>query len=73
MAGRYGAPHKEDPLENGGSVWTYYERSSATASYAGYAGRESCRAYVLTFDEKKILRQPKRCQEPFPTAFLAGG
>lgn len=54
---RYGAPHKMESLENGGSRWTYFERGSATASYSGYATGTFCKAYVLMFDKQEILRE----------------
>ncbi|MGH7166418.1 MAG: hypothetical protein ACREIS_12945, partial [Nitrospiraceae bacterium] len=53
---RYGAPDTMERLDNGGSVWTYYDRGSATASYSGYARSTFCLAYVLTFDQEGILR-----------------
>lgn len=57
---RYGAPHKIEILDTGESVWTYYDRGSATASYGGYAKRTFCRAYTLTFDKEGILRDWKQ-------------
>ncbi len=56
VARRYGLPHEAEQLGSGGSVWTYYDRGSATASYSGYAKSTFCRAYVLTFDKHGILR-----------------
>lgn len=56
----YGVPHDQRSLANGGAVWTYYERRSATAGYAGSARGASCRAYVLTFDAQNVLREWKQ-------------
>jgi len=60
VAKRYGAPHTIEELDNGGSVWTYYDRGSATASYSGYSTSTFCRAYVLSFDKEGILRDWKQ-------------
>ncbi len=38
----YGVPHHQQSLANGGTVWTYYERGSATAGYAGSVRGASC-------------------------------
>lgn|SRR5574341_293513 len=57
---RYGAPHKIESLSNGGEVWTYYDRGSATASYSGYAKSTYCQAYVLSFDKEGTLRDWKQ-------------
>ncbi len=54
---RYGPPHRLEQRPEGGSVWTYFDRGSATASYAGTARSTYCRAYVLTFDEQEVLRE----------------
>ncbi len=56
VARRYGPPHKAEPLQNGGEMWIYYDRGSATASYAGYAESKYCRAYLLSFDKEGVLR-----------------
>lgn len=56
VAKRYGQPHKVEQREGHQTVWTYFERGSATASYAGTARSSFCRAYVLTFDREGILR-----------------
>jgi hypothetical protein len=56
VAKRYGAPDKMEMSPDGGSVWTYYDRGSATASYTGYSMNKFCRAYVLTFDKEGTLR-----------------
>lgn len=53
---RYGPPHDVEPFENGGETWIYYDRGSATASYAGYAESKYCRAYLLSFDKEGVLR-----------------
>ncbi len=56
VAKRYGAPDKTEMSPDGGSVWIYYDRGSATASYSGYSMNKFCRAYVLTFDKEGTLR-----------------
>ena len=56
VARRYGSPHKVEPLQNGGEMWIYYDRGSATTSYAGYAESRYCRAYILSFDKEGVLR-----------------
>jgi hypothetical protein len=53
---RYGRPHKIRSEQDGGETWTYYERGSATASFAGRARDSFCRAYQLTFDRQGILK-----------------
>jgi hypothetical protein len=53
---RYGPPHEAEQLKNGETVWTYYDRGSATASYSGYARSTFCQAYILKFDKDGILR-----------------
>jgi hypothetical protein len=52
VAHRYGAPHRIERLPGGRSLWTYFERGSGTASYAGSARGTYCRAYLLTFDDQ---------------------
>lgn len=59
VAGRYGAPHKMDPLSEGRVVWTYFDRGSSTAGYGGYAPPPPCKAYLLTFDQSGVLRDWK--------------
>lgn len=56
VAHRYGSPHLIDKVQDGGSVWTYFDRGSATSSYTGYAKSSYCLAYVLTFDKQGVLR-----------------
>lgn len=56
VAQKYGTPHKVLEDDSGNTVWTYFERGSATASYAGTAKGGICRAYRLSFDEQNILR-----------------
>jgi hypothetical protein len=56
VAGRYGPPHKVERGEGSQTVWTYFDRGSATSGYAGTARSTYCRAYVLTFDRQEILR-----------------
>lgn len=56
----YGVPHHQQSLANGGTVWTYYERNSGTASSSRAARGASCRAYVLTFDAQNVLREWKQ-------------
>jgi hypothetical protein len=60
VAGQYGMPHKEERLPAGGSVWTYYDRGSGTVGYAGSAGANKCKAYLLTFDQSGVLRDWKQ-------------
>lgn len=64
VAKRYGPPHKVEQREGHQTVWTYFERGSATSSYAGTARSSFCRAYVLTFDREGILRdwQQQECR-----------
>ncbi len=62
MAKRYGQPHKVEQREGHQTVWTYFERGSATSSYAGTARSFFCRAYVLTFDRQGILRDWKQLE-----------
>ncbi len=62
MAKRYGQPHKVEQREGHQTVWTYFERGSATSSYAGTARSSFCRAYVLTFDRQGILRDWKQLE-----------
>ena len=57
---RYGRPHKIQSEQNGGETWTYYERGSATASFAGSSKASFCRAYQLTFDREGILKDWKQ-------------
>lgn len=59
VAKRYGTPHKIQALD-GGEVWIYYDRASATASYTGYARETYCQAYMLSFDKEGILRDWKQ-------------
>jgi hypothetical protein len=54
---RFGAPHATKALSAGGSEWTYQYRSSAVGPMGGYdTGDAYCREYLLTFDDKNILR-----------------
>jgi len=53
---RYGPPHKFEQGEGHQTVWTYFDRGSASSGYAGTARSSFCRAYVLTFDRQEILR-----------------
>jgi hypothetical protein len=56
VVSRYGPPHKIEQREGDQTVWTYFDRGSATVGYGGTAHSTFCRAYVLTFDRKEILR-----------------
>ena len=56
---RYGRPHKIELEQNGGEKWTYYERGSGTASFAGSSKGSFCREYQLTFDRQGILKDWK--------------
>jgi hypothetical protein len=64
VASRYGAPHKVERPEGSQTIWTYFDRGSATSGYAGTARSTYCRAYVLTFDRQDILRgwQQQECR-----------
>ena len=64
VASRYGAPHKVERREGSQTVWTYFDRGSATSGYAGTARSTYCRAYVLMFDRQDILRgwQQQECR-----------
>ena len=61
---RYGPPHKVEQREDYQTVWTYFDRGSATSGYVGTARSSYCRAYVLTFDRQEILRgwQQQECR-----------
>ena len=63
VAKRYGPPHKVEQREGHRTVWTYFDRGSATSGYIGTARSAFCRAYVLTFDRQEILRdwQQQEC------------
>jgi hypothetical protein len=65
VADRYGRPHNVQSEQNGGETWTYYERGSGTASFAGSSKGSFCRAYQLTFDRQGILKDSKQdhCRE----------
>lgn len=74
VAARYGAPHKIEKLQDGRTVWTYFDRGSGTSGYSGYARSSYCRAYILTFDQNEVLREwqeqdcatrPATITEPF--------
>lgn len=56
VVNRYGPPHKVEQREGDQTVWTYFDRGSATSSYVGTVRSSYCRAYVLTFDRQEILR-----------------
>lgn len=53
---RYGTAHKTQATADGGEAWTYFERGSGTASFGGQVRGAGCRAYVLTFDNERVLR-----------------
>lgn len=59
VAKRHGPPHKIEQREGHQTVWTYFDRGSASSGYAGTARSSFCRAYVLTFDQEGILRDWK--------------
>jgi hypothetical protein len=65
VARRYGAPHKSERIANNGTVWTYFERGSGTASFSGFATGGMCHVYLLTFDQQDVLREWKEheCQK----------
>jgi len=60
VAGRYGDPHKQDQLPDGRSAWTYFDRGGGTSGYGSYVRPPSCKAYVLTFDDRHVLREWKQ-------------
>jgi hypothetical protein len=64
VAKRYGLPHKVEQREGHQTVWTYFDRGSATSGYGGTARSSFCRAYMLTFDRQEILRdwQQQECR-----------
>ncbi len=52
-----GSPHAKRALSTGGSEWEYRYQSSPVGPFGGLdTGDGHCRAYVLRFDEKHILR-----------------
>lgn len=58
---RFGSSHATKALSTGGSEWTYQYRGSAVGPMGGIdTGSVSCREYILTFDQKGILRNWKR-------------
>lgn len=61
---RYGLPHKIEQREGHQTIWTYFDRGSATSGYVGTARSSFCLAYVLTFDRQEILRswQQQECR-----------
>ncbi len=60
VARRYGPPHQLDRRQDGGMVWTYFDRGSGTVSYTGVARSSYCHKYVLTFDQQEVLRDWQR-------------
>lgn len=74
VAKRYGTPHRLEKLQDGRTVWTYFDRGSGTSGYSGFARSTYCRAYILTFDQNEVLRdwqqqdcatRPATITEPF--------
>ncbi len=60
---RFGSPHSTKALPAGGSAWTYQYRGSAVGPMGGVdTGNAYCREYVLTFDQKDVLRSWTRQQ-----------
>jgi hypothetical protein len=45
VARRFGPPHRVQELTTGGTVWSYESRD-----------RSDCTAYILRFDQAKVLR-----------------
>ena len=41
---RYGMPHKVEQREDHKTIWTYFDRGSASSGYAGTARSSFCRA-----------------------------
>lgn len=60
VAKRYGPPHKSEQVDGDKIRWTYFNRGSGTSSYSGYARSSFCRVYILTFDQREILRDWKQ-------------
>ena len=60
---RLGAPHFTRELDSGGSVWVYQYKGSrpflTTFRSHAQGGGSYCTEFILTFDEKKILREWK--------------
>jgi hypothetical protein len=48
VARRFGPPHRAQELTTGGTVWSYE-----------YRDRSDCTAYILRFDQAKVLRDWK--------------
>jgi hypothetical protein len=65
VAKRYGPPHKLDRRQDGGMVWTYFDRGSGSVGYTGVGRASYCHKYVLTFDPQEVLRdwQQQDCRE----------
>ena len=63
VASRYGPTHKVEQREGYQTVWTYFDRGSATVGYGGTACSTFCPAYVLTLDRQEVLRgwQQQEC------------
>jgi hypothetical protein len=61
---RYGPPHQIEQREGNQTVWTYFDRGSGTSGYAGTSRSSFCIAYLLTFDQRGILRvwQQQECE-----------
>jgi hypothetical protein len=65
VARRYGPPHKLDRRQDGGMVWTYFDRGSGSVGYSGVGRASYCHKYVLTFDPQEVLRdwQQQECHD----------
>jgi hypothetical protein len=48
VAKQFGPPHRAQKLTTGGTVWAYESRE-----------RSDCKAYILRFDQTKVLRDWK--------------
>lgn len=59
---RFGTPFATKSLSSGGSEWTYRYQGSVIGGPMGGidTGGAYCRDYVLTFDDKDVLRDWRR-------------
>lgn len=54
---KLGPPDRKQPLSDGREIWAYrYTGSSVYGNQGNVYGSSSCREYILTFDQSKILR-----------------
>ncbi|TAJ08011.1 MAG: hypothetical protein EPO61_11245 [Nitrospirae bacterium] len=63
VAERFGSPHSTTGSNASESEWIYRYRGSPIGPMGGFdTGDDSCREYVLTFDQQGTLRNWKRQQ-----------